>query len=70
MSRPSADNASTLSYQSSTKGPGRGFTFSLDTFSNRDFIVKDFIEALSDSATPASRRSAPGGSSPSSTPSP
>lgn len=62
MSRPSADNASTLSYQSSTKGPGRGFTFSLDTFSNRDFIVKDFIEALSDSATPASRRSAPGGS--------
>lgn len=62
MSRPSADNASLLSYQASTKGAGRGFTFSLDNFSNKDFIVKDFIEALSESATPTSRKSAPGGS--------
>ena len=46
-----------LSYAASTKGSRRGFTFSLDNFSN-----KDFIEALSDSATPASRKSAPGGS--------
>ncbi|KAF2099894.1 exocyst complex component Sec10 [Rhizodiscina lignyota] len=34
-------------------------TFDLETFSSKDFIVKDFIEALSDSAVPASRRSGP-----------
>lgn len=34
-------------------------TFSLDNFSSRDFIVKDFVEALSDSAIPANRRSGP-----------
>ena len=34
-------------------------SFTLDTFSDRDFIVKDFVEALSDSAVPANRRSAP-----------
>ena len=33
--------------------------FSLDTFSSRDFIVKEFIESLSDSAIPHSRRSGP-----------
>ena len=33
--------------------------FTLDTFSHRDFIVKDFVEALSDSAVPPSRRSGP-----------
>jgi hypothetical protein len=33
--------------------------FSLDTFASKDFIVKDFVENLSDSAIPASRRSAP-----------
>lgn len=33
--------------------------FTLDTFSNRDFIVKDFIEELSDSAVPPNRRSGP-----------
>lgn len=32
--------------------------FTLETFSNADFIVKDFVEGLSDSAIPASRRSA------------
>ena len=31
--------------------------FTLDTFSDRDFLVKDFVEALSDSAVPPSRRS-------------
>lgn len=31
--------------------------FTLDTFSNRDFIVKDFVEALSDSAVPPNRKS-------------
>ena len=34
-------------------------SFSLDTFSSRDFIVKDFVEALSDNAVPSRRRSAP-----------
>ncbi len=33
--------------------------FTLDTFSDRDFIVKDFVEALSDSAVPPNRRSGP-----------
>ncbi|KXT04679.1 hypothetical protein AC578_2081 [Pseudocercospora eumusae] len=32
--------------------------FNLDTFSSKDFIVKDFVESLSDAAVPA-RRSAP-----------
>ena len=32
-------------------------TFSLDIFSSRDFIVKDFVESLSDNAIPANRRS-------------
>ena len=31
--------------------------FTLETFSRKDFIVKDFIESLSDSAVPANRRS-------------
>ena len=34
-------------------------SFSLDTFSSHDFIVKDFVEALSDSAVPPNRRSGP-----------
>ena len=34
-------------------------SFSLDTFSSRDFIVKDFVEALSDSAIPPNRKSGP-----------
>lgn len=33
--------------------------FTLETFSNRDFIVKDFVEALSDSAVTTNRRSGP-----------
>ena len=36
---------------------GRQPQFTLDTFSSADFIVKDFIEALSDAAIPVSRRS-------------
>ncbi|EEP76574.1 conserved hypothetical protein [Uncinocarpus reesii 1704] len=35
----------------------QGPTFTLETFSNRDFIVKDFIESLSDSALSSQRRS-------------
>ncbi|KAI4122322.1 MAG: hypothetical protein LQ338_005882 [Usnochroma carphineum] len=34
-------------------------TFSLETFSNRDFIVKEFVENLSESAIPSNRRSGP-----------
>ena len=32
-------------------------TFTLDVFSNQDFVVKDFIESLSDSAVPSKRKS-------------
>ncbi|EQL37543.1 hypothetical protein, variant [Blastomyces dermatitidis ATCC 26199] len=44
----------------------KGPTFTLETFSNRDFIVKDFIESLSDTAIPASQRRSggPGGNQP------
>ncbi|KAL8926876.1 MAG: hypothetical protein Q9208_002685 [Pyrenodesmia sp. 3 TL-2023] len=34
-------------------------TFSLETLSNRDFVVKDFVENLSESAVPPKRRSGP-----------
>jgi exocyst complex component 5 len=37
----------------------KGPAFTLENFSNRDFIVKDFIESLSDSAQPSNRRSQP-----------
>lgn len=37
----------------------KGPSFTLDTFSSRDFIVKDFVESLSDSAIPTNRRSGP-----------
>lgn len=36
---------------------GKGATFSLSSFSSRDFIVKDFIENLTESAQSSSRRS-------------
>ena len=38
-------------------------SFTLDTLSDRDFIVKDFVEALSDSSVPPIRRSGPSGHS-------
>ncbi|TVY51180.1 Exocyst complex component sec10 [Lachnellula cervina] len=37
----------------------RGPSFTLENFSNKDFIVRDFIEDLSESAVPANRRSGP-----------
>ncbi len=40
----------------------KGPAFTLENFSNRDFIVKDFIESLSDSAQPSIRRSQPANS--------
>lgn len=53
-----ADNASLLSQNYRSVFP-RGPSFSLEDFSSRDFIVKEFIETLSDSAIPR-RRSASG----------
>ena len=45
-----------------TSGSGRSIfpkapSFTIETFSNKDFIVKDFIESLTDSAIPVNRRS-------------
>ncbi|KAF2751005.1 exocyst complex component Sec10 [Sporormia fimetaria CBS 119925] len=61
MSRPGADTASLLSHTTSRTG-ARGVVFTLDTFDSKDFIVKDFIETLSDSAVPQSRKSGPASS--------
>jgi exocyst complex component 5 len=36
-----------------------GPSFTLENFSNKDFIVRDFVEELSESASPARRRSGP-----------
>lgn len=67
----SSDSASLVSHQSAvpltrqtTSQTVRGAqVFSLDTFSSKDFIVKDFVEALSDSAAPARRSLGPPGAS-------
>ena len=58
-----ADSASILSsHQSFTssrpttlQSTSRGPVYTLDTFSHKDFIVKDFIESLSSAATPTRR---------------
>lgn len=54
-----SDNASIFSGVSAapSRAFGRQPVFTLDTFSNADFIVKDFVESLSDAAIPTSRRS-------------
>lgn len=36
-----------------------GPSFTLENFSNKDFIVRDFVEELSESVAPARRRSGP-----------
>ncbi|KAF2238097.1 exocyst complex component Sec10 [Viridothelium virens] len=63
MPASSGDNASILTGHASSstlRSPfAKGPSFTLDTFSNQDFIVKDFVESLSDSAVPISRRSGP-----------
>lgn len=51
-----ADNASISSPANRSSIFHRGPTFTLDTFSSKEFIVKEFIEALYDSAIPASQR--------------
>lgn len=53
-----ASLASAHRSQASLHGRPNAQVFTLDTFSNADFIVKDFVESLSDAAAP-SRRSAP-----------
>ncbi|KAL6720809.1 Exocyst complex component 5 [Lecanora helva] len=55
---------STNSHPPSTYSQSRSLfpqapSFTLETFSDRDFIVKDFVEALSDSTIPPNRRSGP-----------
>ncbi|KAM0329856.1 hypothetical protein ACHAQA_004021 [Verticillium albo-atrum] len=37
----------------------KGPSFSLEDFSNKDFIVRDFIDSLADTAVPINRRSGP-----------
>lgn len=37
----------------------KGPSFSLEDFSSKDFIVRDFIDALAETAVPANRRSGP-----------
>ena len=53
-----SQNHAPSSYSSRSVFP-QAPVFTLDTFSNRDFIVKDFVEALSDSAIPPNRKSGP-----------
>ncbi|GAM86679.1 hypothetical protein ANO11243_046970 [Dothideomycetidae sp. 11243] len=67
MAPSSADNASIHTTATSRVGNARASTFSLDTFSGADFIVKDFIESLSKTAVPAARKSAPASASQNST---
>ncbi len=47
-------------------GPGsaralfpKGPSFGLEDFSNKDFIVRDFVDSLAETALPANRRSGP-----------
>ncbi|KAJ5909193.1 hypothetical protein N7495_001875 [Penicillium taxi] len=54
-----SDNASIVSSNPSRSVFPKGPSFTLEDFSSRDFIVKEFIEALSDTAI-SSRRSAVG----------
>ena len=37
----------------------QGPEFTLENFSNNDFIVRDFVDSLADSAVPINRRSGP-----------
>ena len=62
MSLRNPETASLISHQSTSRpatlqSPRHTQVYTLDTFSSKDFIVKDFVESLSDSAAPT-RRSA------------
>lgn len=37
----------------------RGPSFTLDDFSSKDFIVRDFVDSLAETASPTNRRSGP-----------
>lgn len=37
----------------------KGPEFTLNNFANKDFVVRDFVEELAESAVPANRRSGP-----------
>jgi len=37
----------------------RGPSFTLEDFSNKDFIVRDFVDSLAEGAVPINRRSGP-----------
>ncbi|KAE9991493.1 hypothetical protein Vi05172_g592 [Venturia inaequalis] len=58
MAYPRASEAPSIRSQDTRRSTiTRGSNFHLDTFESKDFIVKDFVETLSENAT--SRRSAP-----------
>lgn len=58
MVGPASDTKSAAASTRTSRATSyRGPEFSLETFKSQDFIVKDFIETLSDAAVPASRRS-------------
>lgn len=61
------DNASIVSANPARTVFPKGPSFTLDDFSGRDFIVKEFIEALSDTAI-SSRRSVAGATAPANQP--
>lgn len=59
-----ADNRSIAPLNTGGGGSGRalfpkGPSFTLEKFSNKDFIVRDFVDDLADSAVPVNRRSGP-----------
>ncbi|KAJ9661040.1 Exocyst complex component 5 [Neophaeococcomyces mojaviensis] len=55
----SVSTSSNATEQASRALYGKGPVFSLDNFSSRDFIVKDFIESLTDAAQPTRRSQGP-----------
>jgi len=59
LSTASANSHTASTYSQSRSVFPQAPSFTLDTFSDRDFIVKDFVEALSNSAVPPIRKSGP-----------
>ena len=59
LSTASSNSHAPSTYSQSRSVFPQAPSFTLDTFSDRDFIVKDFVEALSDSAVPPNRKSGP-----------
>ena len=63
LSRPQTPSGSSQTPQPSRSLFPAAATFTIDTFARQDFDVRDFIESLSESAVPASRRSGSGSGS-------